>query len=293
MIHLAILTSERVPDLLEYDQKLVVELIKYDIIAEPVVWETQRSRLTKYDAALFRTTWGYHEKFHPFLLFLDHLDSLKIPIFNPVQVIRKNLHKFYLKELHFYDIPIIETVFVDKKSDENLNSIISEKKWDKFIIKPAVSAGAYNTHLINDYSLDKAEDIFREMVSENDLLLQKYLPEIKVDGEWSTIFFNRDYHYTVNKVPKPGDFRVQTLYEGKYTVSSPPLNVLETSVKAAELFLDECLYVRVDGVQSDDQFLIMEIEMIEPDIYLDYHPEGIPIFAKSIAKRLLNNNFDL
>jgi glutathione synthase/RimK-type ligase-like ATP-grasp enzyme len=286
MIHLAILTSERVPDLLEYDQQLVVELSNYDIIAEPIVWETQKEKLKNYEAAIFRTTWGYHEKYHKFLLFLDYLDSLKIPIFNPVRIIRKNLHKFYLRELPDVNIPIIDTVFVDKNSGISLKSIISEKKWDKFIIKPAVSAGAYRTHLINDYSEDGAEEIFRSMNLESDLLIQKYILEIKTDGEWSTIFFNRDYHYTVNKIPKHGDFRVQTLFDGKYTVCNPPENILEISKRAAELFLDECLYVRVDGVRSNGQFLIMEIEMIEPDIYLDYHPEGIPIFAKSIAKRL-------
>ena len=286
MIHLAILTSERVPDLLEYDKKLVEGLLMHDIIAEPVVWETQSTELANYDAVLFRTTWGYHEKYHKFLLFLDYLDSLKIPIFNPVRIIRKNLHKFYLRELPELNIPTIDTVFVDRNSEITLKSIISEKKWDKFIIKPAVSAGAYKTHLINDYSDDGAEEIFRSMNLESDLLVQKYIPEIITDGEWSTIFFNRDYHYTVNKIPKPGDFRVQTLFDGKYTVCNPPENVLEISKRTAELFLDECLYVRVDGVRSNGQFLIMEIEMIEPDIYLDYHPEGISIFAKSIAKRL-------
>ncbi len=286
MIHLAILTSERVPNLLEYDQKLVKELLKYDIIAEAVIWETQSSKLLNFDAALFRTTWGYHEKFHAFLVFLDYLDSLKIPVLNPVRIIRKNLHKYYLRELPSFDVPIIDTVFVDKSSDISLQSLITDKNWDKFIIKPAVSAGAYKTHLINNYSEDGSEGIFRALVLNYDLLIQKYIPEIKTDGEWSTIFFNRDYHYTVNKIPKHGDFRVQTLFDGTYTVCNPPDNVLDVSKRAAELFLDECLYVRVDGVRSNGQFLIMEIEMIEPDIYLDYHPEGIPIFAKSISKRL-------
>ena len=111
------------------------------------------------------------------------------------------------------------------------------------------------------------------------------MPEI-FEGEISTIFFNRDYHYTVRKVPKEGDFRVQTLFGGTYTQITPPDFVLEASKKAMELFVDECLYIRVDGVISNNEFYIMEVEMIEPDLYLDIVPEGIPVLAKEINIRI-------
>ena len=287
MHHLAILTSVRVPELLDYDKKLVLELMKLGINAEPVIWETEADKLTEFDSALFRTTWGYHEKSIKFIKFLDFIDKIKIPVFNPTSIIRENLHKFYLNELIKYELPTIDTIFVEKNSGRKLKEHIGNKYWNQFIIKPAISAGSYETHLLSLNDWNKTDEIYSNMNETSDLLIQRFIPEIQTIGEWSTIFFNPEYHYTINKVPKSGDYRVQTTFDGVYTKRIPPLDVLETSHKAASIYFDKCLYIRVDGVISEDQFKIMEIEMIEPDLYLDIYPEAIPVFADNIANRIL------
>ena len=141
MKKIAILTCEKMPDLLEYDRKVVDELKKYDIIAQPVAWETEYDDLKNFDFAICRTTWGYHLDIERFEKFLDFLEEIKIPTLNPVNIIRYNLHKFYLKDLAEKGINILSTAFISKDSEIQLIDVINQNNWDKFVIKPAISAG--------------------------------------------------------------------------------------------------------------------------------------------------------
>ena len=287
MKRIAILTSLNMPNLMPYDNE-VIRLLNAsgDIHAEPIIWETQADRLKEFDAAIFRTTWGYHEKAEQFSDFLNYLEEIRIPTFNPMHIIKANFHKFYLKELAESGIEIIPTEFVTSGSEMTLKEIITKTGWEKFIIKPAVSAGSYRTHLFSSEQIDEAAGVYDSMHTTDDLMIQKYLPEVETLGEFSTIFFSNGCCFTVNKIPQLGDYRVQSNYGGKYNVIEPNDIIRRTSEKIASRFITDCLYVRVDGLFSEGRFLLMEAEMLEPDLYLNIYPEAIPEFVKSILDKI-------
>jgi glutathione synthase/RimK-type ligase-like ATP-grasp enzyme len=274
-------------ELLPYDIELVEQLNrKPGIAAESVIWESSFDTLHNFDAAIFRTTWGYHENIVHFREFLNYLDTLDIKVLNPTTIIRDNLDKSYLRSISEKGVNIIPTIYIDKDSVVDLGSIILERKWKQFILKPQISAGSYNTYLHSADNINAAQSDFAELVKSGGIMLQEFRKEVKTEGEFSTIFFNRNTHYTINKVPKSDDYRVQFQYGGIYKRVEPNETIMRRTLDAAELFIDSCLYVRVDGLFYDNDFHIMEVELIEPDLYLNLVPEFIPALASEIVKRL-------
>jgi glutathione synthase/RimK-type ligase-like ATP-grasp enzyme len=287
MKSVAILTSLNMPDLMPYDIEVIGMLNDSGrISAKPIIWETQARELINFDAAIFRTTWGYHEKPQQFLDFFDFLDDIKIPTLNPMKIIRRNFHKFYLRDLIDRGYDVIPTRFIPKNSCSSLSEIIIETGWNKFIVKPAISAGSYRTHLFGSAEIQNAGKVFDELNRTDDLLVQQYLEEVETLGEFSTIYFNGGYNYTVNKIPQHGDYRVQFTYGGKYRQIEPDEAIREATRQIASQFVDECLYVRVDGLYSEGRFMLMEVEMLEPDLYMNINPQAKQEFVKAILRMI-------
>lgn len=285
----AILTCDKLAELLEYDRELCALLGTHGIDAEPVLWDEEGIDWKKYDFLLMRTAWGYYHQYGKFIEFLKTIKKLNIRIFNSADIMINNAHKFYLKDLKAAGVNIVPTHFIKRRTLMSINKIVKIGKWQKYIIKPAVSAGSFNAHLFDadDPEGDKA---FETMIKDNDVLIQKFLPEI-ADGEYSTVYFAGDFRYTVRKTPPPGEYRVQKDFGGIYERVTPPHAVISECEKIVEILDAAYLYARIDGVISRGRFWIMEVEMIEPDLYMDIVPEAIPQFAKLIASRAKNEHY--
>jgi hypothetical protein len=111
------------------------------------------------------------------------------------------------------------------------------------------------------------------------------MDEIRHEGEWSLMFFGGKFSHAVLKTPLPGDFRVQSDFGGKSRSAEPPAFVLECAVRAVQA-VTPTLYARVDGVVNQAQFRIMELELIEPALFLSSHPAAPERFADAIANAL-------
>ena len=116
---------------------------------------------------------------------------------------------------------------------------------------------------------DLTEEGFNTLISENDWLIQPFVPEIK-DGELSLIFFNGKYSHGVIKKPREGDFRVQKQYGGLYQSFDPDAELLQVADSIIQQIRQPLLFARVDGVMINDKFHLMELELIEPDLYLEF-----------------------
>src|SRR6476469_4490328 len=121
---IALLTCSSLPDLLPSDQRLIPALAEYDIIAQPEIWDDQTVEWSNYDYLLFRNTWDYFEKEAHFNSWLDQLENSGCKTLNSIDVIKKNKHKFYLRELEANGIKILPTYFIEKTNDLNLSVLI-------------------------------------------------------------------------------------------------------------------------------------------------------------------------
>jgi len=269
MIKIALLSCKEFPDLIPTDQKLIPLFQKRQIEAEAVIWNDESIAWSDYHALIFRNTWDYYLMDESFSLWLDKIESFGIPTFNPIPIIRKNKHKFYLSEMAESGITIIPSIFIPKTGSLNLLSLLPST-WQQAVLKPAISAGSYLTRRFDVKDIENISEEYETIANEKDLILQKFIPEIQTDGEISLIFFNKIFSHAAKKTPKDGDFRIQSQFGGKYMSYQPSEDLLKTAQSIVNYINEDLLYARVDGILIDYVFHLMELELIEPDLYLDF-----------------------
>lgn len=280
---IALLTCEKFPELYQTDQFLIPELAKHTITAKATVWDDETINWNHFDYLIFRNTWDYFEKEEQFNIWLDYIQSNGIKTLNAIEIIQKNKHKFYLRELENQGIKILPTVFIDKTTTLNLKEIIP-KNWTKAVIKPAYSGGAYLTKVFEIDQLEQINLQYQSIVSEKELLLQEFRPEIVSEGETSFIFFNKKFSHCVNKKPADGDFRVQIQFGGNYVSVEPNQDLINQAQAVVNNFSEKLLYARVDGIIINNQLHLMEIECIEPDLYFNNSEGSQQRFVNAILE---------
>jgi glutathione synthase/RimK-type ligase-like ATP-grasp enzyme len=280
---IAILTCEKLPDLNPEDQKIIPALAQYNIQATAAIWSDKTINWSEFDYLVFRNTWDYFEKETEFKIWLNQIAQLEIKTLNPIVTIKQNIHKFYLREMEQQGITILPTVFIDKTDALNLTELIPSH-WNKAVIKPAFSAGSYLTEVFEVSEIQAISDKYKSIAAEKELLLQEFMPEIQTLGETSFIFFNKKFSHAVNKKPVDGDFRVQSLFGGKYTLVHPSSEMIQKAQKIVDTFQEDLLYARVDGILIDDELYLMEIECIEPDLYFNLSENAMERFVAEIVE---------
>lgn len=280
---IALLTCQNFPNLYETDQFLIPELAKHNITAVPAVWDDKTINWSDFDYLIFRNTWDYFEKEEQFNIWLDRIQKLGIKTLNAIEIIQRNKHKFYLRDLEKQGVKILPTIFLDKTPELDLIQLLPNN-WEKAVIKPAYSGAAYLTEVFETSQLQQINLQYRPIAAHKELLLQKFMPEIVSEGETSFIFFNKKFSHCVNKKPASGDFRVQVQFGGIYTSFQPNQELLKQAQAIVNTFTEKLLYARVDGIIIDNQLHLMEVECIEPDLYFNYGAHSRQLFVDAILE---------
>ena len=278
---LGILTCTSIPFLNQNDRPLVTKLKQKNIDVEVVVWDDNAVDWSIFDFLLFRNTWDYYEKQVTFDNWLKKIQNLGLKTLNAIDVINVNKHKFYLRDLQKQGITLIPTIFQEKTAKLDLEKNIT-KNWSQIIIKPAFSAGSFQTKLFDFIDIDAINFEYQFITAEKELLLQPFIPEIKTLGETSFVFFNKKFSHAVNKKPVKDDFRIQQQFGGIYSLVEPTEFVLNQAQKIVDTFEENLLYARVDGIVINDELHLMEVELIEPDLYFHLKPSAIDVFVDEI-----------
>jgi glutathione synthase/RimK-type ligase-like ATP-grasp enzyme len=266
---IGLVTCSKLPALTPSEQLLIPLFARHNINANALVWSDETINWCDYDYLIFRSIWDSHLNPAAFSNWLQHLKNINAKTFNPVDTVQFNQHKFYLKYLEEKGVAIIPTLFIEKTGKLNLSELKSNG-WQKAVIKPAISASAYLTELFMVNDLQRIEEKYADIAVERDLLVQQFMPQIQSFGELSLVFFNKKYAHTVLKTAKDKDFRVQYEYGGQTKTFYPDKRVIETAEKIVALFDENILYARVDGVVKNHELVVMEIELIEPELFFEY-----------------------
>ncbi|HEV2083414.1 MAG TPA: transporter [Brevundimonas sp.] len=201
-------------------------------------------------------------------------------MFNPPGVLGWNSDKSYLGRLADRGVPIPPTIWTDAPTRSDVDSAFDRFGTDQVVVKPRVSGGAWKTlRLSRGQPLTGAPD--------GPSLIQPYLPSIVTDGETSLLFFGRRFSHAVRKTPVPGDFRIQVQFGGRYESVAPPPEALALAEAVLAGIDEDLLYARIDLARdADGGWLLMEAELIEPDLYLAQAPDGGAAFARAVRGRL-------
>jgi len=291
MTKIAFVTYREQPRMTPDDSRVIAPLAGLGIKLFGAAWDDLTVRWQDYDAVILRSTWDYHIHWAAFNDWLHVIEHINIPLWNPPALVRWNSHKTYLRELAQRGIPIVPTVFLAEDEEVDLATLLQEKNWDEVVIKPVLGASAFKLWRTNRAQAKNTQTRLERMVGSGGMLVQPLVTEIVQEGEWSLIYFrewNGDvvYSHAVLKRPAPGDVRVQGEYGGSGAAILPPENVFDGARKVIDAIEGDWLYARVDGVRVGDEFLLMELELIEPFLFLGQDPNAARRFATAIKSLL-------
>lgn len=283
---IALVTCAEHPDLTADDRLLLPALERRGCRAVPALWDDPRQRWQEYDAVVLRSTWDYHHRLDEFLDWLDRLEDAGSRTFNGLATLRWNVSKSYLRDLEAARIPVAPTVWVPRGSAATLRELMEAVQSDALVVKPNVSASAFETWRFDRARAKENEARFARLIAERDLLIQPFLPVIETEGELSFVFLAGTFSHAVRKRAKPGDFRVQEEHGGTAEREAVAPELVRQAARALGAAPGPVLYARIDGVVVEGKLVVTELELVEPMLYFAWDGSAATRLAAGIAQAL-------
>lgn len=271
------------------DQVLASILDEISVDYKFEIWSDKKVDWSQYACLLLKSPWDYFDRYEDFLTWCKEIQDLGIPVYNDLETVIWNSDKKYLKEVEEKGFPIVKTQFLDKgKSVAEVYACFALFEVQELIIKPTVSGGAKHTLRVSKSDWELMKKQIDDLLSQEAFMVQPFVEEIVAVGEYSYIFFNGKFSHAVLKSAKSGDFRVQHFFGGEITTVQPSSTELAYLESLLEAFAKNTLYARVDGVWRGGEFLLMELELIEPYLFLFTSDAAKLNYIDALRTRLLS-----
>jgi glutathione synthase/RimK-type ligase-like ATP-grasp enzyme len=284
----ALVTYEARPEATDDDRLLAEALSARRVAVRAIPWSDRAARWSEYDAVVVRSCWDYFRRAGEFHAWLDHLEAEGARVHNDVRILRWNADKAYLRDLEARGIPVIPTRWIDAGTRTSLAELRRDSGWDELVVKPTVSGGAHRTwrSTADTETIDDAR--LAEMTEAGAVMVQPLVREIEREGEWSLVFFDGGYSHAVLKRPCSGDFRVQREHGGTLELAEPGASLItdaKRAIAAIPFGGSAPLYARVDGCVVNGGLRLLELEVLEPELFLRYAPEAAERLADALLAR--------
>lgn len=240
----------------------------------------EASDLARFDLVLPLLVWGYPFAPLQWAEAVDRWEGEGVRLRNPASVLRWNADKIYLERLGLRGAPVVPTRHCTRLSEDVLEEAAQAFGTDRLVAKPRISSSAWQT-------IRWSPGAQLEGGPEGAAMVQPYLPEIERSGEVSMIFFGGEFSHAISKRPQPGDFRVQPEFDGIIAAHRPDPAEHEAAQRILAAVDEPLLYARIDlvrGLEGAPQ--LIELELIEPDLYLGYDEGAGKRFASAVAAAL-------
>lgn len=253
--------------------------------AEPTLlaWDAPEAFASEHDLVVLRSTWNYHHDLPAFLAWVDAA-AARTPLLNPPHVVRGNAEKSYLLALEERGVPIVPTAVVRRGERPSLARMTAVRKWSAVVVKPLVSAGSFRTERFEPEAFEAGDAHLHALTAERDVLVQPWMPAVETSGERSLVWIDGTLSHAVRKQPR--------FSTGHEAVSTSPVAIADDERAFAEKVLEasrvraHLLYARIDVIRDPEGALrLMELELIEPSLFLLQHPPALERFADAIVER--------
>jgi glutathione synthase/RimK-type ligase-like ATP-grasp enzyme len=252
---------------------------------QAVIWDDPALGMAQFDACVIGTAWDYTDQAENFLSTLNRFSD-QVPLFNTLPAVHWNLKKTYLKELGERGVAVVPTLWRDRANESTIAGAFADLGVDEIVVKPVIGASAWRQSRIRiGDPLPPAADL-----PPAHAMIQPYLHAAANEGEFSFLFFDRQFSHCARKIPRDGDYRVQSMYGGREEVYHPSDAEMKVARQVLEAVPWPLLYARVDMMRgSDGRLSLMELELIEPYLYPDQGPGMGDAFADAL-KHMLNGS---
>lgn len=304
---IALATCAALPTLDAEESPLLGELQSRGVDVEAAVWDDPSIDWAAYDLVVIRSTWDYATRRAEFVDWAERVDAVTALV-NPASVVRWNTDKHYLAELERAGVPIVPTMWLEP--ERHLTSRALHTRFPAhgdFVIKPAVSAGSVDTGrytAIDAGSRGLAIAHARRLLEAGrTVMVQRYLTSVDTVGERAHIFISGEYSHSVRKgaMLSGPDIGGSGLYKeermSSIEASEAEVEMASTVIATAGGLLaggdrgtaevEPFLYARVDLVSGDDdQPVLMELETVEPSLFMSLGDGAVERFATAILQRV-------
>jgi glutathione synthase/RimK-type ligase-like ATP-grasp enzyme len=272
-------------NILQDDGLLQAALAELGLSSQRVDWADPRIDWSEFRCAVFRTTWDYFDRFAEFCEWFRRAEQ-QVPFCNVPSTIWWNLDKHYLADLERNDIPIVPSHFLERGCVVDLAQLLKNQAWDHAVIKPCVSGAARHTYRLDASNAEQLTQTIGPLLREEAFLVQPFQQSITA-GEDTLMVFDGRYTHAVRKIPKAGDFRVQDDHGGTVHELTPTAEQIELAQRAMAVCQPLPVYGRVDLVRDNQgRWAVMEMELIEPELWIRFHPKSARAFAKGLSRLL-------
>ncbi len=276
-MNIALATCRPKPALTPRDALLAAALERAGAVVVAAPWDAIEPAADEQDLVCLRSTWDYHLRWPEFRQWAAGFGS-GARLWNPAATILWNADKRYLRDLADAGVALPRTHWFEPGERPDVDSALREWGVLRGVLKPRVSATAFGTHVVAAGSeLDEAEWAPLQRWGS---LLQAFVPEIESRGEISLVYLDQEYSHAVLKRPRAGDFRVQTDFGGTLEPLAPTAEVVAFGDRVLAAVRHPWLYARVDLVETEHGPVLMELELIEPDLFLT--PEAAVRMARGL-----------
>jgi hypothetical protein len=268
-VEVAFVTCRKLPEMHADDRRAADVLRDRGVSVVSAVWDDPAVDWSGYAGVVIRSTWDYHHEQDHYADWLRRCASAGVKLWNPPGAVLANMNKRYLSDLARHGVEVVPTEYVEIRHGQNLRGMLQRRGWDEAVVKPAVSASAYRTWRTSLARAGRDQRAFEEESSRHEVLVQPHIEEIATRGEWSLMFF-------------AGSYSVQEELGGSAAPARPPDHLIGAARHVLSLSPTPLLYARVDGVERAGRFMLMELEINEPYLFLGLSGEAAVRFADAI-----------
>jgi hypothetical protein len=278
-VRVALVSCVKLPEP-DADQDLLLQAVRArGVEAELASWDDERVDWSRFDRAVLRSTWNYYHAVERFLAWAERVSAVT-ELRNSLSIVRWNAHKRYLADLEKLQIPVVRTHFIERGSTESLASAMHVLGARTVVVKPAVSAASFRTMRVDGANLRDGEAHLRALAAERDVMVQPYVSSVEGYGERSIVCIDSALTHSIRKSPRFGG-------EHESVSGALPIEPDERALaeKVLAVVAAELLYARIDLARDDqDRPCVMELELVEPSLFLRQSPAALDRFAAAIAR---------
>ena len=284
----AFLTLDDPADFVIDDELAVAPLADLGWRVSTLSWRQKKVPWSEFDAVVIRSTWDYWNDVDGFLETLGRIHR-ESRLENPLELVQWNLSKTYLRELEARDVGIVPTLWLQNPGVTELRECLDQPGLDQLVIKPQLGANGEDAFRLDDScKRDRLERIagrFRDRGA----MVQPFMARVLSEGEFSLFYFNGEFSHAILKKPAAGEFRSQEERGADILPVKPEQQLLHRGEQAIAALSTRPLYARIDFVRNEHgDFLVMEMELIEPSMYLRTDRGAAARFAQAIDRKLIS-----
>jgi hypothetical protein len=278
----AFLTLDETGDFVIDDERAIAPLAELGWQTETLSWRQTARPWSDFDAVIIRSTWDYWNDVPAFLEALAQINR-QSRLANALDLVHWNLSKTYLRDLQGKGVSVVPTLWLDSLDGCSPGLCSDRLGTDQLVVKPVVGANGQDAFRFGRHEDPSRWATIAACFPGRACMVQPFMDKVITEGEFSLFYFNGEFSHAILKIPAAEEFRSQEERGAQIRSVAPEPGLLAVGRKAMAAVAPSPLYGRIDFVRNAaGAFDVMELELIEPSLYLRMDPQAPRRFARAV-----------